>query len=74
MGFDKQMCDTDVTNPEYVRGYISDSCDFKTIQSITERGKGQKNFIFNVTMQNHGGYSESGFEADVQTVCPVPLP
>ena len=59
MGFDKQMFDTDVTNPEYVRGYISDSCDFKTIQSITEQGKGQKNFIFNVTMQNHGGYAMS---------------
>ena len=61
MGFDKQMFDTDVTNPEYVRGYISDSCDFKTIQSITEQGKGQKNFIFNVTMQNHGGYNQGWY-------------
>lgn len=61
MGFDHQMFDTDVTEPEYVRGYISDACDFKTIQSITEQANGEKTFIFNVTMQNHGGYKQGWY-------------
>ncbi len=60
-GTNTQLCNTDVTNPSYVRGYISDSCDFEVLESITSAEEGDKQFIFNVTMQNHGGYKQSWY-------------
>ncbi len=61
MGFDDQIYTTDLTDKEYIRGYVSDSFDFKTIEQITEQqnANGEKSFIFNVTIQNHGGYAQS---------------
>ncbi len=42
--------------PLYIRGLISDQTDYeKVLESIEE-----KSFIFNVTMQNHGGYGYDG--------------
>ncbi|MCD7830223.1 MAG: LTA synthase family protein [Clostridiales bacterium] len=60
-GTDNQLYNTDVTDPSYVRGYISDSCDFEVLESITGTEEGDKQFIFNVTMQNHGGYKQSWY-------------
>ncbi|MCD8334041.1 MAG: LTA synthase family protein [Clostridiales bacterium] len=60
-GTDNQLYNTDVTDPSYVRGYISDSCDFEVLESITGAEEGDKQFIFNVTMQNHGGYKQSWY-------------
>ncbi|MCD8189748.1 MAG: LTA synthase family protein [Clostridiales bacterium] len=60
-GVDNQLYNTDVTDPSYVRGYISDSCDFEVLESITSAEEGDKQFIFNVTMQNHGGYKQSWY-------------
>lgn len=57
-GVDTQIFDTDFTLPKYIRGYISDETDFEKIKSITEAAEGDKQFIFNVTMQNHGGYRQ----------------
>jgi hypothetical protein len=57
-GVDVQLYNTDFTMPTYVRGYISDESDFEKIKSITEAANGEKTFIFNVTMQNHGGYRQ----------------
>lgn len=61
MGFDNQLYDEDLIDPDYVRGYISDESDFQTIRSITEKAQGEKTFIFNVTMQNHGGYNQGWY-------------
>jgi len=42
---------------EYVGGFISDACNFKeVIQRYEERDKEAPFFLFNVTIQNHGGY------------------
>ncbi|MCD7843548.1 MAG: LTA synthase family protein [Clostridiales bacterium] len=60
-GADTQLYNTDVTDPSYVRGYISDSCDFEVLESITSAEEGDKQFIFNVTMQNHGGYKQTWY-------------
>ncbi len=60
-GADTQLYNTDVTDPNYVRGYISDSCDFEVLESITSAEEGDKQFIFNVTMQNHGGYKQTWY-------------
>ena len=57
-GADVQLYQEDVENPEYVRGYISDRCDFRVLEDITAAEEGDKQFLFNVTMQNHGGYKQ----------------
>lgn len=58
-GADQQLYEEDVENPAYVRGYISDACDFEVLKQITSAEKGDRQFVFNVTMQNHGGYAQS---------------
>lgn len=57
-GVDNQLFNTDFENPTYTRGYISDESDFEMLKSITSKAEGDKQFIFNVTMQNHGGYRQ----------------
>lgn len=48
------------------RGYMSDRSDYDGIIRLLEEKKpGEKLFIFNVTMQNHGGYEVEGLEASV---------
>ena len=43
-----------------LRQYISDSYDYRLIiEDFEKRDKGRPYFIFNVTMQNHGGYTNS---------------
>ncbi len=61
MGFDNQIFEDDLENPEYVRGYISDQSDYEELESITEKANGNPTFIFNVTMQNHGGYNQGWY-------------
>ncbi len=58
---DSQLYDTDFMSPKYVRGDISDETDFEKIKSITSAAEGDKQFIFNVTMQNHGGYRQGWY-------------
>lgn len=42
-----------------LRRYVSDICDYrKVIELYEERDESQPFFLFNVTMQNHGGYTE----------------
>lgn len=54
-----------------LRGYMSDMADFKNIIDIYEnRDSGKPFFLFNVTMQNHGGYSYEESSVEV-TVTPV---
>ncbi len=48
-----------------VRNYVSDETDFDGIIERYENKKTTGLFIFNVTMQNHGGYSEQLEEYDV---------
>lgn len=67
-GADDQLYDKDVKEPEYVRGYISDRCDFRVLEDITGAAEGDRQFVFNVTMQNHGGYKQGwkNLPSDVQ--------
>jgi phosphoglycerol transferase MdoB-like AlkP superfamily enzyme len=55
-GFDEKYFEPDIKNPEIVRKYISDSCDYKNLFSLTDNSDTQ--FIFNVTMQNHSAYDK----------------
>jgi hypothetical protein len=60
-GADTQLYDEDVEDPEYVRSYISDRCDFRVLEDITSAEEDDRQFIFNVTMQNHGGYRQGWY-------------
>ena len=54
---------------DYVRYYMSDSTCFKGIEKVLENKKDDKPvFLFNVTMQNHGGYTYDGAEFPTVTI------
>lgn len=53
-------------NWERPRGYMSDRSDYEGILlQLKEKQPGEKLFLFNVTMQNHGGYEVEGLESTV---------
>ena len=70
MGFDETTFIDDADWGGTVRKYVSDDAFVdKVLATLNSReGAEQPLFLFGVSMQNHGGYSESGFEAAVQTV------
>lgn len=59
-GFDEFLSLKDFVNPHCMRGYVSDRAAFDKIIEEFEKTKAQRgrSFIFEVTMQNHGGYSK----------------
>lgn len=60
MGFEKLCFIEDYTEAEYVRKYVSDRSDFQQlIKEYENREPAQPLFLFNVTMQNHGGYGQA---------------
>ena len=70
MGFDHFYSETDFKNPTMYRKYISDESDFKKIEELYENRteKDEPFYLFNVTMQNHGGFDKtySNFHNDIQ--------
>ena len=68
LGFDETYFKYDFENPQLIRNYISDSSAFgKIMELMDEKEDGKKLFTFEVTMQNHGGYSKDvdGFEETI---------
>lgn len=56
MGFDHFFTIDDFKNPEYVR-YISDKESYKkVIERYEQKKDGEPLFVFDMTIQNHGGY------------------
>ncbi len=54
---------------EKLRSYPSDKCDFDTVLNYLrreDREPGERDFIFNITMQNHGGYMTANFEPEIK--------
>lgn len=52
-----------------MHGYTTDASVYQAIEDLTaQKAAGEKQFIFTVTIQNHGGYESStlGYEPDVQ--------
>ncbi|MDO5344639.1 MAG: LTA synthase family protein [Lachnospiraceae bacterium] len=69
LGFDQFLDINSFSNAEYVRDYVSDESAFdKIIEVFENREEGEKQFIFEVTMQNHSGYSKDfpGFSPTIQ--------
>ena len=59
LGFDDLEFLPDYTGKTYVRKYVSDASDMQhIIDTYEQKEPGKPAFIFNVTMQNHGGYTE----------------
>ena len=56
LDFDSQLYEEDVVEPYYIRHYVSDLSDYRTIFQTTEEE--DRSFFFNVTMQNHSGYAQ----------------
>jgi phosphoglycerol transferase MdoB-like AlkP superfamily enzyme len=60
LGFENLSFLPDYTNASYVRKYVSDASDMQyLIDTFEQKEPGKPAFIFNVTMQNHGGYTDS---------------
>lgn len=57
-GFEAFYTEEDMEQPEYMRGaYVTDSSNYKEIfRLFEEKEQDEKLFLFNVTIQNHGGY------------------
>ena len=67
-GFDTFLYDEHFSGASRVRKYIDDeSCFNKILEQLEDKEEGQPLFVFAVTMQNHGGYSEDfeNFTVDV---------
>ncbi len=58
LGMDEFFAIEDYEGSEELRNYVSDKADYqKLIERVESKGNPEdKLFIFNVTMQNHGGY------------------
>jgi len=65
LGFDEFLAGDYFEDSPLIRKYVSDKGNYDKIIELTEQKEdGQPLFIFNVTMQNHGGY-EDDYEASV---------
>lgn len=61
MGFDEfvTLADMNIKNGDMMRWCVSDYRDYEEIVNAYENNENDNFFLFNVTMQNHGGYEES---------------
>ncbi len=55
---------------EYIRGFISDAENYrKVIEVMEEKESGKPQFIFNITIQNHGSYGYEGDDFESEALC-----
>lgn len=57
LGFDEFISIEDMTDVENIRNYASDQYDYEQVIAAYESTE-EPVFIFNITMQNHGGYDD----------------
>lgn len=67
LGFEEYVSGESGENMEYIHGYPSDASNYREVLKRYEAWKKEKEsdhfFCFNITIQNHGGYS-SGYRCD----------
>ena len=73
LGFDSYKCGDDMDVPQtFEHGYVSDQSDFEQIiWELEHKEEGKPLFLFNVTIQNHGGYTVPDYPAQI-TVADAP--
>ncbi|MEX1376982.1 MAG: LTA synthase family protein [Eubacteriales bacterium] len=65
-GFDSTYFIDEFSNPELIRGYVSDRSNYdKLIEVFESKPENQPLFMFNITMQNHGDYREKNVFKDM---------
>lgn len=68
LGFQESYFLADFTSRYYIRDYVSDRTAYeKIVDTYETKEEGKPAFIFEVTMQNHGGYTEEhdNFTSDI---------
>jgi len=69
LGLDTNYFLSDFKERQYIRNYVSDKSAYDKIIEVYEKKEaGKPAFIFEVTMQNHGGYTEvhENFQPDIK--------
>ena len=69
LGFDNAFFLHDFKGREYIRSYVSDKTAYeKIIETYENKEEGTPLFVFEVTMQNHGGYTDAykNFTPDIK--------
>ncbi len=57
LGFEAFLTEADMEDPTYMReAYVTDQSDYQEVIRLFEEKGDEKLFLFNVTIQNHGGY------------------
>lgn len=70
-GFDEFLDKEAFYEPERLREYVSDRAAYnKIIEQFEIKGAEERKFIFEVTMQNHGGYSKDSPGFDIYLTLP----
>ena len=70
-GFDEFLDKDFFSSPYRLRGYISDKSAFDKIrEQFSIKGDDERKFIFEVTMQNHGGYSRETPDFNIYLTLP----
>ena len=67
LGFEEFLCKDDMEVPvTEEHGYISDASSFDQLKRMfEERRAGERMFLFNVTIQNHGSYTDEDYKTRV---------
>lgn len=69
LGFDQSLWWEDFEGYPYIHIGVSDLGTYEKVEELYEnRGEGEKMFIFDLTIQNHGGYWISDVEKTVESV------
>lgn len=67
IGFDEFIGLDEFENKEYIRSYVSDISNYRNVlERLYNKEENEREFIFNITMQNHGGYEQEDFPAEVK--------
>lgn len=71
-GFDEAYYIDDYENQEQIRGMVSDLANYREVIMRYKEAKKENEhiFLFNVTMQNHGGYETNEIEKEIQILQP----
>lgn len=60
LGFGRSVFLADYENTDMLRRYVSDQANYSQVLRVLEEADGPQ-FLFNVTIQNHGSYEEEDF-------------
>lgn len=67
LDFDEFIGLDEFENKEYIRSYVSDISNYRNVlDRLYNKKSDEREFIFNITMQNHGGYEYGNFPAEVK--------